>query len=68
MKAFKEAEAVVLQKPIKVRVTCPYCDYENEIDYIDFCCEYGEPPDWDYEKICCQECGGIIEIQGQDWY
>ena len=63
----KEAEVVVRQKPVDVMIVCPYCEHENVMDYTDFCYEYGNPHDWNYQQFICQKCGQTIEIQGQDW-
>ena len=50
-----------------VRLICPLCEHDKEFDYDEFCDMYGEPPDWDYECIVCEECGEDIQINGQDW-
>lgn len=61
------AEAVVLQRPYMVILTCPFCGYDNEYGYSDFCDMYGEPPEWDCEIIDCRECGRSLIVNGQNW-
>lgn len=67
MKEIKSAEAIITQKPVKVSLCCPYCDYENEYTYAKFCVLYANPCDWDWTEIKCEECGLVFQIQGQDW-
>ena len=63
----ESTEAIVLQMPYMVRLLCPFCEHENEYGYEEFCATHGDPPDWDYEYIDCEECGQRFQIDGQDW-
>ena len=53
--------------PTHVLCTCEKCEHEEEMSYDDFTCEYGDPPDWDYNVWKCPECGHENEIDSQDW-
>ena len=57
----------VEQKPVSVLYECPYCGVEFEIDYVKFCDEHGDPPDWTHSKITCGICGQKFEINNQEW-
>ena len=52
-----------------VRIDCPHCDYEIEMQYSDFeglmPSEY--PGDWGGEVIECPNCNKQIEIDDYDW-
>ena len=32
-----------------------------------FCEQFGEPCDWNYNKLKCNGCNEELEIQGADW-
>lgn len=66
-KTILKADVTVIQKPITVKLDCPYCDEEIEIDYSEFEGMVGEPCDWNYSKFNCPKCGKEIEIDGVDW-
>lgn len=63
----KTAEITVYTKPVDVEIECPYCRNKFKRSYADFCDEFGEPPDWSYHKICCENCKEEFETFGTDW-
>lgn len=63
----KTVEVQVIQKPINVKIDCPKCHEEHEWTYSEFCDEFGEPCDWNYNKIKCKDCGEELEFHGSDW-
>jgi len=60
-------EVTVNQKPISVSFVCPVCDHENEFEYGEFCDMCGEPPDWSFEIVQCEDCRAKFTISSQDW-
>ena len=67
MDTVEGVDLTVHQKPEKVSFTCPECYWETEIPYDVFCTEHGDPTDWDYEKVKCEECGKEFIVEDQDW-
>lgn len=55
----------VVQRPTSIEYTCPTCGYEGYFLYDEFCDMHDEPPDW--REFECQQCGQVIEIDGQEW-
>lgn len=64
LKKLKKAEIQVIQMPAFVEYDCPYCGVGIKIDYDDFenmmsASYWG---DWLHEKIKCDACGEIFQI------
>jgi len=57
----------VSQIPVKVSWECPHCGMKNELPYIEFCAEFGEPCDWEYTKATCPRCRETYCLGGQEW-
>jgi hypothetical protein len=57
----------VITIPSHISLTCPHCDEELEISYVNFCDMAGEPCDWRYSSIDCPECEKPIKIDSVDW-
>ena len=60
----KKADIQVIQMPAFVEYDCPYCGAWIKIDYDDFenmmsASYWG---DWLYEKVKCDACGEIFQI------
>lgn len=63
----RTVEVQVLQVPTNTLITCPKCYEDIEFTYSEFCDQFGEPCDWNFNKLKCPECGEELEIQGADW-
>lgn len=63
----KKITVTVHTKPVDVTLECPFCEEEMEWTYEDFCNEFGDPPDWNYNKFNCENCGAELEISDSDW-
>lgn len=63
----KTVEVQVIQKPTDVIIHCPHCYHSTEFSYNDFCDEFGQPCDWDFNRLDCEGCGGELELSGSDW-
>lgn len=64
-----KADVIVFQMPVRVRVTCPHCEYDIKMSYEDFTNLMGSdyPGDWDGQKIKCDSCKKEIEINDNEW-
>ena len=55
----------LIQAPVKVDYTCPWCEEDITQDFDDFLDDQGlswsDFSDWQYEYITCPECGEKIE-------
>ncbi|MDB1935373.1 hypothetical protein PMY12_14935 [Clostridium tertium] len=64
-----KANVRVIQRPVKIGIDCPHCDYEIEMRYSNF--EYlmlsDYPGDWIGKKIECPNCEKEIEIEDNEW-
>lgn len=65
----RKAELQIISMPVEVRVTCPYCEEEMEIDFDNFMKEmYSDyPGDWRGETVECPGCKNEIEIEEISW-
>ena len=58
-------EVTIIQAPVKVDYTCPWCDEDITQYFDDFLDDQGllwsDFPDWQYEYITCPECGKKID-------
>lgn len=59
----------IVSEPTWVKLNCPYCDEEIEMDYDEFSDLMTEsyPGDWSGEKIECPYCNREIEINDVEW-
>lgn len=62
-----ETIVTVIQVPVEVDFTCPYCEEDVSSDIEEFLDEQGlswsDFSDWKYEKIKCPFCGVEIEAE-----
>lgn len=59
----------IIQRPIEVKIECPHCFYDIEVDYSEFTVDMGSdyPEDWGGTVIDCPNCEKEIEIDEVEW-
>lgn len=59
----------VVTIPVEIAFTCPYCYWENSIDFDDFTemmvSEY--PGDWEGQTLKCEDCNKELNIEDVEW-
>lgn len=63
----KKIDLYVEKIPTYVVWTCPHCEWENRIEYDKVETILGEPCDWNYSELECEECHKICEVDSVDW-
>lgn len=63
------ADVRIIQRPIEVRIECPHCDEDIEVNYDEFIDFIGSdyPGDWGGQIIKCPRCEKEIEIDDIEW-
>lgn len=63
------ADVRIIQRPVEVKVECPHCFYDIEVDYKEFTNAMGTdyPGDWGGQIISCPKCEKDIEIDDVEW-
>ena len=59
----------IIQRPVEVKIECPHCFYDIEVDYSEFTVDMGSnyPEDWEGIVIDCPNCEKEIEIDEVEW-
>lgn len=63
------ADVRIIQRPIEVRIECPHCAKDIEVNYDEFIDFIGSdyPGDWGGQIIKCPRCEKEIEIDDIEW-
>ena len=59
----------IIQRPVEVKIECPHCFYDIEVDYSGFTADMGSDysEDWGGTVIDCPNCEKEIEIDEVRW-
>ena len=59
----------IIQRPVEVKIECPHCFCDIEVDYSEFTVDMGSdyPEDWEGIVIECPYCNKNIEIDEVQW-
>ena len=59
----------IIQSPVEVKIECPHCFYDMEMEYSGFECLMPSecPGDWGGTVIECPYCNKNIEIDEVEW-
>ena len=59
----------IIQSPVEVKIECPHCFYDIEMEYSGFECLMPSecPGDWGGTVIECPYCNKNIEIDEVEW-
>ena len=59
----------IIQRPVEVKIECPHCFYDIEMEYSGFECLMPSecPGDWGGTVIECPYCNKNIEIDEVEW-
>ena len=59
----------IIQRPVEVKIECPHCFYDIEVDYSEFTIDMGSywPEDWEGRILDCPNCEKEIEIDEVEW-
>ena len=59
----------IIQRPVEVKIECPHCFYDTEMEYSGFECLMPSecPGDWGGTVIECPYCNKNIEIDEVEW-
>ena len=60
----KSTQLTIISEPVYVKMDCPYCESEIEIEYNEFSSSmYSDYwGDWEGELIYCEECEEYFKI------
>ena len=63
------ADVRIIQRPVEVKIECPHCFCDIEVDYSEFTVDMGSdyPEDWEGIVIECPYCNKNIEIDEVEW-
>ena len=64
MKKWLKSDLEIISEPSYVKIYCPHCDSEIEVDYNDFSRSmYSDYwGDWEGELVYCEDCNSYFEI------
>lgn len=59
----------IIQRPVEVKIECPHCFYDIEMEYSEFSVDMGSdwPGDWEGRILDCPNCEKEIEIDEVEW-
>ena len=70
MKECLKSDLVIISEPSYVKMYCPYCEAEIEVEYGEFSGSMysGYWGDWEGELIHCEECENYFQIDNVNYY